>query len=176
MATFKGYRPMQTELAAVSDAIDELNAFASWTNVFGITAPSASSIADRLTVAAGWTALYAQSESWASYTKSQQGMAWKDALEVLEALKPAFQLALEASPGIANEFPSLTRMLGAQKVASSKAASTRKKNAAGKAAGDQATAVANAAAAATAAANANAAATANANAAKPAAPTVTITG
>src|SRR5262249_35266290 len=54
----RGFRPMQSELASVPDAILELNNFQNYTLLFGITAPPASQVSARLTVAAAWTALF----------------------------------------------------------------------------------------------------------------------
>ncbi len=126
----RGYRPMQSELASVPDAILELGQVPNWGPIFGITAPAATSVAQRLQVGAQWTALRAQSDSWSSYVNSQEGMAWKDALEVLNSLKPAFALATAASPSMLSAYPALTRLLGAQKVVAKRAVATRKKNAA----------------------------------------------
>jgi hypothetical protein len=126
----RGFRPMQAELAAVPDAVFELSQFPNWALIFGITAPASTSVGQRLQVAVGWTSLLAQSNSWNSYVKSQEGMAWKDALEVMDSLKAPFQLAVTASPSMASQYPALMRLLGAQKVVAKRAASTKKKNAA----------------------------------------------
>jgi hypothetical protein len=142
----KGYRPMQSELAAVPDAVAELQTFPNWSTVFGITAPPSGQLAQRLQVAAQWTSLLAQTDEWSSYVKSMEGMAWKDALQVLGSLKVPFQLASAASPAMLGEYPALARLLGAQKVAAKRAVSTRKKKAAAKAATAAASATAAAAA------------------------------
>src|ERR1700722_15245761 len=126
----KGYRPMQSELASVPDAVAELQSFPNWSLIFGITAPPSTQVGQRLQVAAQWTSLLAQSNSWTSYVKSMEGMAWKDALEVMDSLKVPFQLASAASPSMLSQYPALTRLLGAQKVVAKRAVSTKKKNAA----------------------------------------------
>jgi hypothetical protein len=124
----RGYRPMQSELASVPESVKELLAFPNWSSVFGITAEPAKQIAQRLEVASQWTALYAASTDWETYVKSQEGMAWKDALESIEALKPAFALASTANPSMLKQYPSLGRLLGAQKVVAKRGVSTRIKN------------------------------------------------
>jgi hypothetical protein len=55
-------------------------------------------------------------------------MAWKDALESIEALKPAFALASTANPSMLKQYPSLGRLLGAQKVVARRGVSTRIKD------------------------------------------------
>jgi hypothetical protein len=126
----RGYRPMQAELASVPDAVLELGQVPNWGLIFGITAPAATSVAQRLQVAAQWTSLRAQSDAWSSYVNSQEGMAWKDALEVVNSLKPAFALATAASPAMLSQYPALTRLLGAQAVVAKRGAATKKRNAA----------------------------------------------
>jgi len=134
-AELAGYRPLQTELAVTSDAIYELTQFVNWALLFGVAAPglTASSVAQRIQVAAGWTALLAASTGWVSYVKSQEGTAWKYALEVTGSLKPSFQIAVTANPALATQYPALSRFLGAQKAVAKKASVTKKKNAAAKA-------------------------------------------
>jgi len=141
-ADLKGYRPMQSELACVPDAVMELQSVPNWGLIFGITAPPAAQVAQRLSVASQWTGLLSDSQEWLAYVKSQEGMAWKDGLEVMETLKAPFQLATTANPAMLKQYPALQRLLGAQKVVAKKAVSTKKKN--------KATAAANAAAAASA--------------------------
>ena len=54
----KGYRPMQSELAAMPDAVAELQTFPDWSSVFGITAPASGQLAQRLQVTAQWTSCW----------------------------------------------------------------------------------------------------------------------
>jgi hypothetical protein len=178
-ADLRGYRPLQSELATVGDAVAEIQSVPSWTDIFGITAPPPGEIAPRLQVASDWTALLAASNAWTAYVKSQEGMAWKDALLSMESLKVPFDLASAASPAVLNRYPALARMLGAQKVVAKRAAQTRARSAKATAA-TNATAVATAATAqkVRAATDAAVAATAAAAATAPGAPTrnVTVTG
>ena len=124
----RGWRPMQSELASVPDAILELEDFPNYVALFGITAPPADQVSARLTVAAAWTTLFASTTAWYTYVKSQEGMAWKDALELVDQLKTPFQLAAASNPALLNQYPAIARMLAAKKVASKRAVSTRAKN------------------------------------------------
>jgi hypothetical protein len=118
---------MQSELASVPDAILELEKFNNYTGLFGITAPPSSQVGQRLNVAAQWTSLLAESTAWYTYVKSQEGVAWKDALELVAKLKTPFQLATASNPALLSMYPALARMLGAAKVVGKRAASTRAK-------------------------------------------------
>ena len=124
----RGWRPLQSELASVPDAILELDDFPNYTALFGITAPPASQVSARLTVAAAWTTLFASTTAWYTYVKSQEGMAWKDALELVEKLKAPFQLAAASNPALLNQYPGIARMLGAQQLVAKRAHSTQAKN------------------------------------------------
>lgn len=126
-ADLKGYHPMQSELAVVPDAVTELQNFASYTQVFGMTAPDQNMLGQLLTIAWQWTSLLSSSTNWLTYVKSEEGLAWKDALVELEALKAPFQLAVTRTPTLMSQYPSLARLLGAQKVVAKRAASTRAK-------------------------------------------------
>jgi hypothetical protein len=130
----QGYRPIASEVASVPDAILEIQAFPNWALVFGMTAPPASQVAQRLQVAAQWSALQAASERWYSYVRSQAGLAWKAGLEVMEDLKAPFQLAATTAPAMPNAFPALARLLSAQQTVGQRGAATRKRNAAAAAA------------------------------------------
>ena len=124
----RGWRPIQSELASVPDAIRELDDFPNYVALFGITAPPADQVSARLTVAAAWTTLFASTTAWYTYVKSQQGMAWKDALELVDQLKAPFQLAAASNPALLNQYPAIARMLAAKKVVAKRAVSTKAKN------------------------------------------------
>jgi hypothetical protein len=127
-SSLAGYRPMQAELTNVPDAILELQSIPNWSLIFGMTAPAAPQAAERLSVAMQWTGLLVDSQDWFNYVKSQEGVAWKDALEVTDSLKAPFQLATAANPGLLKQYPALQRLLGAQKAVAKKAVATKKNN------------------------------------------------
>lgn len=127
-ADLRGYHPLASQVAAVPDAVLELQSFGNYTALFGITAPPVDQLAQRLGVASQWTALLSQSSAWYKYVKSEEGMAWKDALELLDKLKVPFQLATAASPALLSQYPATARLLAASKVVGKRAASSRAKN------------------------------------------------
>lgn len=126
-ADLKGFRPMASQVAAVPDAIAELGGFANYPAVFGITAPDVAQVTQRLSVAYQWTMLLSQTAAWYKYAKSQQGMAWKDALPLVDSLKAPFDLAETANPAMLSQYPALARLLDAKSVVAKRAASTRAK-------------------------------------------------
>ena len=148
-ADLLGFRVMASQVAAVPDAIAELQGFTNYTAVFGITAPDVGQLTQRVSVAYQWTLLLSQTVAWYKYAKSQQGMAWKDALELLDTLKPPFNLASTANPALLSQYPATARLLGAKTVVAKRAAASRAKK---KAAAAQAAATASAGGAAPAAA------------------------
>lgn len=162
------------------DALAELQGFTNYGAVFGITAPDVAQLTQRVGIGYDWTMALSQTTAWYKYAKAQQGMAWKDAQLLLEALKAPFTLASTANPALLSQYPALARLLGAQKVVAKRAAATRVRNkkAAAKVATPAATSAQPAAAATTspAAGEAAAAGATNGAAAAPAARVVTVTG
>ena len=114
--------------AAVPDAVTELQGFTGYSSVFGITAPDLTQLVQRLNVAYQWTMLLSQTAAWYKYAKSQQGMGWKDAVLLVDALKAPFDLAVTANPALLSQYPAIARLLGAKAVVAKRSASTRAKN------------------------------------------------
>jgi len=127
-ADLRGYYPHASQIAAVPDTLTELQSFSNYTALFGITAPDLGQLTQRLDVALRWTTLLSQSSAWTAYVKSQEGMAWKDALLLVESLEIPFGLAAQANPALLSQYPALARLLGARKVVGKRAASSRAKN------------------------------------------------
>jgi len=127
-ADLRGFHPQASQVAAVPDALAELQTFTNYTAMFGITAPDLAQLTQRLDVALQWTTLLSQSSAWTAYVKSQEGMAWKDALLLVESLETPFGLASQANPALLSQYPALARLLGARKVVAKRAASSRAKN------------------------------------------------
>jgi hypothetical protein len=57
--------------------------------------------------------------AWTTYAKSQQGIAWKEALQMMEKMKRPFELAAEANPGLIGKHQGLARLLGASRASAS---------------------------------------------------------
>ena len=127
-ADLQGYRPFASALAAAPDALAELQAFADYAATFGITAPPYEELLRRLALAVQWTAMLAQTAAWLEYAKSQEGTAWKDALQLVQKLKRPFELATAADPARLGRYPALGRLLGASRAVSKRAVATRVRN------------------------------------------------
>ncbi|HEY2510793.1 MAG TPA: hypothetical protein VGI39_08055, partial [Polyangiaceae bacterium] len=90
---YRGFRPKSSELAVVPDVVIELESFSDYVAVFAKTAPPEANIAQALDASLLWTAMLADSTEWFGYVKSQEGMAWKDTLTLVDKLKGPFALA-----------------------------------------------------------------------------------
>jgi hypothetical protein len=123
----KGFHPMASEIGVASDAVLELQSFTNYVAVFGMTAPDQALLVTLLGIAAQWTSLLTASTNWLTYVRSNFGLAWKDAVVQMEALKAPFQLAVTRTPSLMSQYPALGRLLGAQKVVAKRAASARAK-------------------------------------------------
>ena len=165
---FLGFHPSSRELGAASMAITDLQRFSDYLTVLGSAAPPAAAIAAALTLGTEWRAMRDSTESWDQYARAQDAMAWKNALTLVDELKPLFLNAVAKNATLASQYPGLTQMFDAQKAPAKQAVATRKRNAKAKA--DTAATAAQAAAAA-----APAAVPAATTAAAPAAATKTVT-
>jgi hypothetical protein len=127
-ADLRGFHFLASQIAAVPEAIQDLQAFSDYTAVFGITAPDVEQVIQLVSVAYEWTILLSQTAAFYAYTRSQQAVARKGALVVLDALKPSFDLATTANPALVGEYPGLARLLGAKGLVAKRAAVSRAKN------------------------------------------------
>jgi hypothetical protein len=125
---YRGFRPKSSELAVVPDVVIELESFSDYVAVFGKTAPPEANIAQALDASLSWTAMLADSTEWFGYVKSQEGMAWKDTLTLVDKLKGPFALASQHDPSLVSRYPALARLLGAATVIAKRALATRQRN------------------------------------------------
>jgi hypothetical protein len=128
-ADLLGFRALPAQVAAVTEAIDELEGFASYQAVFGIAAPDAGQLAQRLRVASQWTEVLSQTAAWHEYVKARQGVAWKTALLMLDGLKRPFALASAADPTLLLRYPATARLLEAKSTVARRSAASRAKKA-----------------------------------------------
>lgn len=143
---FLGFRPSSRELGAASAVIADLQRFSDYPTVLGSAAPPAAAIAAALTLGTEWRAMRDTTESWDEYAKAQDAMAWKNALTLLDELKPLFLNAVAKNATLAQQYLGLAQMFDAQRAPARQAAVTKKRNAKAKA--DTAAPAAQAAAAA----------------------------
>jgi hypothetical protein len=126
---FLGFRPTSRELGAAGAAIADLQRFSDYLTVLGSAAPPAASIAAALSLGTEWRAMRDTTESWDEYARAQDAMAWKNALTLLDELKPLFLNAVAKSAVLASQYPGLTQLFDAQRAPAKQAVATRKRNA-----------------------------------------------
>jgi len=150
MSRYRGYHPKTLQLIAAAGAISDLGKFTDYLTVFGTSAPAASAVATALETGLAWRALRDSSESWNTYVKALDAMAWQAALLLLDELKPLFLIAVAKNAALSSAYPGLARIFDATVTLAKASAATKKKKA--KAEVEQLKATANATAAATKAA------------------------
>jgi hypothetical protein len=155
LVDYRGFHVSKKEVAAASTAIADLASFTSYQALLGGSAPEASAVSSALSLGLGWRTLRDLTDTWDAYVRTQDAMAWKAALMLLDELKPLFLIAVAKNPELAAQYAGLARMFAVPKMSAEAAAVTRKKNAtaaaAAAAAASTASAVATAKAEATAA-------------------------
>jgi hypothetical protein len=134
-AEYRGLLPRKSEVAVLSEAVNELLAFTDYTQIFGRLAPPAATVAQILDAAGQWSALCGESNTFNAFCRSKQGLAWKGTRTVLTTMKAAFSLAVAADPSIATNNPNLVTLFGIAKSSAQRGADVRKANEQDEAAG-----------------------------------------
>jgi hypothetical protein len=125
---FRNLVPRQSELAALSKAVEDIGNFTDYPQVIGGTAPPYDHVAQTLVAALQWSTSRQAALKWAEYASLQEGLAWRAVRAQMRQLRPAFGLASQCNPSIVTRFQGLASLLGAMKVIAQKGASTRKAN------------------------------------------------
>jgi hypothetical protein len=127
-ADYRGLLPKKTELAVLPDAVGELKRFTNFSQAFGKTMPPLAVVLATLDAAEQWSSMRAKSTEWDLFSRTQEGLAWKDARDLIATMRPAFNMATSVDSTIATENPSITRLLDAATAIAQRAAATRKAN------------------------------------------------
>jgi len=132
---YRSVLPQKAEQAAMPDVLEELARFEDYAAVLGKTAPPAPYVIQTLTAASEWTSMRVKTQSWALFSRTQEGSAWLAARQILAPLAPAFALAARSDQTLAQQFPALIRLFGVKKVAARKGVVSRRANIKAEAAG-----------------------------------------
>jgi hypothetical protein len=127
--TYRGYHPTAGELAAASTASYDLKMNPDLAAMLGPTVPSAALIAGALDLALQWRAAREASEAWDEYVRQQDGLAWMQALKLVEQVKPLLRIALAQRPALAGKYRGLAEMCEVADSVASKSLATRRKRA-----------------------------------------------
>jgi hypothetical protein len=125
----RGLLPKKAHMAAIPDALSELDRFTDFTQVFGMTAPPLAYTKQTLSAAGNWSLQRAQLRSWDLYCRTQEGMAWRGARQLIDRMAPAFALATATDSTVAQRYPGFARLFSASKQIAQKGVATRKANA-----------------------------------------------
>jgi hypothetical protein len=124
-----GFHPRLAELHGAPAVVGELRRFVGYDAAFGATVPPAERVAAILEFALQWRAQRDAAVAWAEYVRSQDARAWRAAFEVLDELKPAFELAATRRPDLIKAYPNLTEFFDVHKQIARRATATKKKKA-----------------------------------------------
>jgi hypothetical protein len=122
-------RPRKAQVAAAAPVVDELRHFADYEAIFGTLVPAAKRIASVLDFAVKWRSQRDAAETWNTYVRAQDALAWEAALGLLDELKPSFQRAVARDPALAATYPRLATFFAAHKQIAQRATATKKKKA-----------------------------------------------
>jgi hypothetical protein len=111
----------------------DLSNFTDYATVLGSAAPDPTTLMSDLTVGLAWRSTRNASEAWTEYVKVADAMAWQAVTPALDALKPAFALALAKDPTLASKYRGLAALFSARKATAQAAVTTKQKKAKAKA-------------------------------------------
>jgi hypothetical protein len=133
---YRGAMPKKSELVVLEDAVTELQNSKDFTAIFGRTLPSVAMIIGLFNGGAQWSSTRAKASAFDAYCRAQEGLVWIDVRSLMAKIKPVFEQAVIADSSLAGEFPSLGRLLAAQRAIAQRVVATRKANKKAKAKGE----------------------------------------
>lgn len=129
MRQFSGCYPHKSELAAAPGVVTDLVKFVDYGVTLGTSAPPVAAVTAAINVALQWRAMRDSTETWDTYVRAEDAMAWQAAMTYLGDIKPLFLIAVSKNPSLVMTYPWLAQMFDAPKVSARQAKVTRKKNA-----------------------------------------------
>ena len=127
-SVFTGVRPKKTELAAMPQALLDLQAFANFATVLGPSAPPEAQFAGAVGVAQKWSAARNAAQTWDAYCMTEEGLAWVTLRALMAQVGPAFEWASKLDPSLATQYAGLAAFLGAKKAIAKKGLATKAAN------------------------------------------------
>jgi len=124
---FQGCRPKAAQVGVSPLVVTELTSSPTYGDDLGPTAPPARMIASAVNLAYRWRLIRNATEAWLAYVRTQDGLAWRDALALVTQLEPFVLAAVTRDPSVAAAYPGLMRMFDAPKVIARTASATKKK-------------------------------------------------
>jgi len=121
-----GSHPRLAEVAHAAAVVEELRSFSDYDATFGVTVPPSQRIAELLDVARKWRMHRDEAAAWNTYVRAQDALAWKQALDLLDELKPAYKLAVGQKPALATTYPRLATFFDTHKNIAERASVTKK--------------------------------------------------
>jgi len=129
LRVFKGFYPNQSELASMAGAVSDLARFVDYNALLGTAIGPAQTLANSITEGIKWRTLRDATETWDTYVRVEDALAWKAAMTLIDDVKPIFLFAAQKNASIATTYPALAKLFGAEKEAAKQGAATKAKKA-----------------------------------------------
>lgn len=127
-SNYRSVVPKATELAALPAAVENLQRFANFTQVFGVSGLPYAQVMQAFDVGSQWSTMRKAAQAWDTYSKTEEGLAWGTIRSIMDRLGPLWDIASAADPSLAVTFPALATLFGAKKAIAQKAVSTKRLN------------------------------------------------
>jgi hypothetical protein len=120
--------PKATELAALTGAVADLKRFTTFSDVLGLAGVPYAEALQAFDVGNQWSTMRRATAAWEAYCLTEEGLAWMTIRQMLDALRPVWDLVVARDPSLTMTYPSLAKFLGAQKAIAQKGAATKRLN------------------------------------------------
>ena len=129
LLAYRGSHLQAAQIAAMPDAILELQSFENYSQTFGAGVAPAAQIVSEVQVAIAWTATRTAVEALLVYAKTQEAITSKSSLADLDQLGIVFKAIAKQNPAIAGGCPALVRVFEARTASAQRGVATRKRRA-----------------------------------------------
>lgn len=127
-SNYRSVIPKTTELAALPAAVENLQRFTNFAQVFALSGLPYAQVLQAFTVGNQWSTMRKATAAWDAFSMMEEGLAWGTIRSLMDRLGPLWEITAAADPSLAVTYPALATLFGAKKVIAQKAVSTKKLN------------------------------------------------
>jgi hypothetical protein len=135
-SNYRSVIPKATELAALPAAVENLQRFSNFAQVFALSGLPYAQVLQAFSVGNQWSTMRKATAAWDAFSMMEEGLAWGTIRSLMERMAPLWAIAAAADPSLAATYPALAALFGAKKAIAQKAVSTKKLNKAAVARGE----------------------------------------
>jgi hypothetical protein len=125
---YRGYIPRQAQLAVMTETVADVKSFTNWTAVFGMTAPSQTTVVQAFETAHAWSSFHSSLLELIAYAASEEAKAWYEIHSMGGQIQTSFASAVKSNAELGSQHTALKRFFAVQSEIAQKGAATKKAN------------------------------------------------